>query len=176
MRTFLAIDLPEDASETVRAVQRRLGRETDLALSVPKECHLTLKFLGDITSRQVDDFTAALRAIRAAPFEIDLMSLGAFPDPRRPRVIWLGISESRALDELARAVDEATGSVVLDKPFRAHITLARVRGPAKRASPELFDIPIRACRFTVREFVLYQSTLTAGGAAHTPLRRFSLDS
>lgn len=99
----------------------------------PDNLHLTLKFLGEITEAQVSRATEAAHeaAQSAAPFAITLEGLGAFPSPRRPRVVWVGVSGGAdRLIALAGALDAAMQRRKFPRearPFEPHLTVARVR-------------------------------------------------
>jgi 2'-5' RNA ligase len=174
MRTFLAIDLPADGREIVRRLQQPFERAGGLELTKPEQCHLTLKFLGEADERLVESFAMALGEVRVERFELAFTSLGSFPNASRPRVIWLGLSELPALQRLAAAVDRATSAVPLDKPFRAHVTLARARERGARLDADLLAARVPPFEFQVGEFVLYQSVLGHAGPRYTALRRFEL--
>lgn len=174
MRTFLAIDLPDAAREIARRLQQPFERVGGLKLTEPEQCHLTLKFLGDIDAAVVESFARSLSEVRIEPFELAFTTLGAFPSASRPRVIWLGLSEPSALARLAAAVDRATSAVALDKPFRAHVTLGRARDRGERLDPELLTARVPPFAFPVGEFVLYQSVLGHAGPQYTALHRFAL--
>lgn len=130
-RAFVAVAVPplprvEALLETLR------GTGADLKVVDPRHLHLTLSFLGQVP----DDAPArAERALRAAtrgvaPFTLRLRGVGAFPNARRPRVVWAGLEGAGPLDEVAaraRAELEREDLPGDAKPFRAHLTLARAR-------------------------------------------------
>lgn len=101
----------------------------------PRLLHVTLAFLGEGDPSRRDDVLACLeRAARSTPpFALRAGRLGAFPDPARPRVLWLGVeSDGCALSALARRVRDALGEAGFwfdPKPFRPHVTLARLSAP-----------------------------------------------
>lgn len=174
MRAFLAIDLPEQGKKIVAQLQQPLRKLSGVKLTRPEQCHLTLKFLGEIDEPQAKSLRLALREIRQPPFRLSLTRLGAFPDTRRPRVIWLGVSDSTQLEALAQSVDRATSAIAQDKPFAAHLTLARIKDARGRLEPEVLGTLAPPYAFDVTEFVLYKSSLTHQGAVHEILERFAL--
>lgn len=99
----------------------------------PDNLHFTLKFLGEITSPQLAGVAAAAKdvAARAQGFRIALAGLGAFPSPRRPQVVWVGVTEGAdRLIALAADLEAALHRLKFPKevrPFRPHLTIARVR-------------------------------------------------
>jgi 2'-5' RNA ligase len=107
--------------------------------------------------------------------------LGGFPSLGRPRVLWVGIARGVAeIAALAAAVDRATAGLGFppeSRPFRGHLTVARVRSP--RGLPALVEA-VRAAgapdfgAWTVSEVVLYESRLRPTGAVHVPVSRHAL--
>jgi len=176
-RLFIAVELPEE-------VKKALGRlQIDLRGGrwVPRDqLHLTLAFLGNQEDALVGRLHEALTVLREAAFTLHLSSCGAFPDSRRPRVIWAGIQPEQRLKHLAMRVQDVVagcGVQLEERPFAPHITLARFKGPTDGVAVSGW---IRGASnavkqtMPVREFVLFESRLTAGGAIHTPLARFPL--
>jgi 2'-5' RNA ligase len=115
----------------------------------------------------------AARAIPLAHRE-----LGAFPNGRRPRVIWLGLTG--ALDQLSalqRELDSALVALGIPaevRPFRPHLTLGRVRDGAPPPAPETFAAAAAAVDATdapvpVASVRLVRSELGLGGARYTTL-------
>ncbi|HXQ94911.1 MAG TPA: RNA 2',3'-cyclic phosphodiesterase [Thermoplasmata archaeon] len=167
MRAFLSVDVPDP-------------RETPPGRS---PSHLTLKFLGEISVDAAERLAASVRAAVAPvpAFALELRGVGAFPDPERPRVVWAGIGDGAdELAELARRVEDAAAAVGLarePRPFLAHVTILRVRGPrdAERARAWLSGGPDRVFgRTEIRDVVLNSSELRREGAIHRELDRFPL--
>ncbi len=185
MRLFLAITLPE-------AMQSAIAREVAPARAAapavrwvrPELMHLTVKFLGE---RPEEDEARVARATRAAlaplpPFEVTVGGTGAFPNFRRPRVVWLGMHPPTPLAGLARRLDAALaplGVTPETRPFRAHVTLGRVADGVPRQQVAALERALRAVRATwplaIREVALMRSTLGAGGPHHDRLHHFALE-
>lgn len=174
IRTFVAIDLPEDVRADLVSVMSDLGREIRGVRWVrPEGLHLTLKFLGDIDEKTVPPLAGELDAVARGcrPLNLSVEGLGAFPDARRPRVIWAGLSGDLAvLGDLASRVDRVCTSFGVKpekRPFRAHITIGRLKVPTMvNLNKEL-----RNKGFLATEIVLYQSELFPTGARYTVLNR-----
>src|SRR5205823_11792895 len=112
LRAFLAIQLSDEMKRQIGSVQAELKREVSgsgrggravkickigkIGWTQPEVIHLTLKFLGDIQETQVEALREILHkaAAPARPFTLEARGLGAFPNPRAPRVIWLGLHGS----------------------------------------------------------------------------------
>ena len=180
MRTFIAVDLPAELRVELGRWQEKLRKSARGARWVrPEGIHLTLKFLGEISSAQVIEVSKILSTLpRIAPFEIHFKGFGFFPHARRPRVLWVGIEPCPTLEALAAQVDkslETVGFAREQRAFKPHLTLARFRVP--RPQPEIEKAistggPTVLGPITVREFFLFESILRSQGAAYRKLARF----
>lgn len=184
MRCFVAIDLPDDVRARVAAAQERLrdaAPRADVRWTAPASMHLTLRFLGEVLDvAPVETVLAAIGA-RHRPFEITAGGLGAFPGPSRPRILWAGITGGvRELGLLAADVERALeplGFAPEARPFRGHLTLARVRssrglrriGDLLRADAPAFG------SWTATDMVLYRSHPRPGGSVYEAMARAPLD-
>ncbi|HEX6599444.1 MAG TPA: RNA 2',3'-cyclic phosphodiesterase [Gemmatimonadaceae bacterium] len=135
MRLFLALELPPAVAEEIAAAAAPLrAAEPCLAWVPVHKLHLTLKFLGDADDGRVAALSEALDGIAAQhrPFEMTIGGAGAFPNFRRPRVVWMGVEGEPRLELLHHDVEiaaEQAGYELEGRPFRPHVTLARVRTP-----------------------------------------------
>ena len=144
-RIFVAVTLAPALLAAVGGVRSRLAEvDSGLRWVPPGNLHFTLKFLGGITPSQLTGVVAAAHevAARTQRFSITLAGLGAFPSARRPRVVWIGVSSGAGhLVALAEDLDVALRQMRVareDRPFRPHLTIARVRDAspaARRLSP-----------------------------------------
>lgn len=130
-RVFAAVMPP---AEVVAAMVERLeGLSLPGRLVPPANWHVTLRFVGKVPAVAYDRWLGEMdTAALPPPFRLTLTGLGAFPRPKRATVLWVGI-EGEGLSDLATAVDEAAEGAGLgreERPFRPHLTIARVRPPA----------------------------------------------
>ncbi|HYA03647.1 MAG TPA: RNA 2',3'-cyclic phosphodiesterase [Syntrophobacteria bacterium] len=184
IRSFIAIELPDEIRQALSQVQRHLkGSVTGVRWVQPEGIHLTLKFLGSILAEQVAAIAAAVgEVVRGEPpLALAMSGLGAFPNARRPRVIWVGIvGEVERLGRLQTRLESALEPLGLareERPFRPHLTLGRVRDP--RRPPDLTraleEITVSASSpFDVREILVYKSDLRPTGAIYTKLQHLPL--
>ena len=180
IRTFIAIELPDEIRHALAEVQKHLRRDVAGVRWVePGSIHLTLKFLGSIPAEQIQPIAAAAAQVVQGdpPLTLGLSGLGAFPNPRRPRVIWVGIEGDVArLGRLQTRLEEALGPLGFpreERGFRPHLTVGRVKDP--RRPPDLTrplaDVAVPRCNsFDVREILLYKSDLRPTGAIYTKLQ------
>jgi RNA 2',3'-cyclic 3'-phosphodiesterase len=133
VRLFLAINLDPVLRGGIHRAMEPL-REAAPSLSWIREplLHFTMKFLGEQDESLVPSLRDAMRAVAAThrEIELDLGGIGAFPNLRRPRVVWMGVAAEPRLELLHHDVEvacEQLGLPVEGRPFRPHLTLARVR-------------------------------------------------
>ena len=141
IRSFIAIELPDDLKLALTRLQEQLksGKSTSVKWVDPYNIHLTLKFLGNISTSIVDKIARALEeAVRGiSPFHLEVKGLGAFPSLKRVQVVWVGITgEVDRLSQLKQRIESGLadlGYVPESRPFTPHPTLARLRD---RATPD----------------------------------------
>lgn len=190
LRAFVALELPETATTALATVQRDLRaaaarRGLDLGTAVkwvdPKGIHLTLKFLGyvdeDLVPALMDAVTAA--AAGQAACRLQLSGVGAFPNPRQPRVVWAGmVGDVELVRGLQETVEEHLapfGFAPEGRPFSPHLTLARLRETAspaeRRAVAEVLGggPAVPRVTFLADRLSLMKSDLHPSGARYTPL-------
>lgn len=179
VRAFFAVDLAEAARRDAERVAQRL-RAAPGSGSVswvrPENYHATLRFLGSVPTEQLPELGERVRSETSglAPFALRLTRLRAFPSLRRPRVLALALEPAEPLAALAAAVERACvacGFAPERRPFRAHVTLGRVREGGAPAS----ELAIDSAPFSVGGFALFQSRLSPRGSVYTPLERFLLE-
>ncbi len=173
MRLFIAVPIPEDLRQSAAAFAKTLPQDA-VRLVKPENMHLTLKFLGEIDESKLSNVISALSGISFVCFVCTFKGIGAFPDEAHPKVVWIGVESNKRLEMLAslvaNAVHEFGGD---DKPFSAHLTLARVNATSDSFSP--FFNKTRAVElsgFPVSQFELIQSTLGPSGPTYSVLKVF----
>lgn len=181
-RTFICLDLPEGLRIQAETLQRKLAGLGDRIRWVnPRNLHLTLRFLGEISRVQVETVCLAVRcaASQVDAFPIHLSGTGCFPSPRRPKAFWIGVSDASNLIRLFETIDQELVSAGFPRevrPFSPHLTLGRVR--VDRSIPRLGEalgtVEFDAPPFLVGEVVVMKSDLSRSGAVYTPIARLSL--
>jgi 2'-5' RNA ligase len=183
MRTFIAIELPERVKKKIELAQAPLKKtKTFVSWVKPANIHVTLKFLGEVPEDKINDvFLATEKALEGTKkFTLSLKGMGAFPDFRRPRVIWIGAeSGEKELTFLAGRVEEEIEKIGFPKEnrkFSAHFTIGRVKSPKNIES--LMEL-VKSSDFStdeieVNEVVVMKSQLHPAGAIYTPLKKISL--
>jgi 2'-5' RNA ligase len=179
LRLFVAIEIPEDVRDVVEAAVAPWRERHPRAKWVPKQNqHVTLKFLGSTWPRLVGWVTETVGTVAAAsaPFESRAVSLGAFPSPRRARVLWAGLEDPDGrMGALAAALDGALAKEFdpEKRAFTAHLTVARFE-PAVPLGEDLTAAALGAERFAIDRLVLFRSHLRRPAPVYEPLREFPL--
>lgn len=179
IRTFIAIGIDQAILARLAELQQQLRQvAADVAWARPEGMHITLKFLGNVAEERIPAIAEALERVarQFTPFTIAVAGTGVFPNPRAPRVVWAGIREgSETLCVMAAAVDrelDALGFPREQRPFRAHLTLGRVKSPAHLAQlttalTQHANEPFGAMR--AGDMRLMRSELSPQGARYTAL-------
>jgi RNA 2',3'-cyclic 3'-phosphodiesterase len=176
LRAFVALELPAEVKTRLGALQTRLRPHVaGLRFVAADSLHLTLRFLGEVTPRQIESIAGELAGtvVSCPRATVALGGLGLFPERGAPRTLWVGLSLPPALLELQRACERAARAAGLQaetRPFTAHLTLGRWRERAPR--PTL--APQALGKAELARLVLYRSELRMTGAVHTPLQAFEL--
>jgi len=194
MRIFVALDLDKAIRERIERFMDGVREFVPDARWVrPESLHLTLKFVGEKPLDVVEEIKRGLAGIQSPRVEITYRGYGFFPTPRSARVFWIGIEAGPQLAKLAEAVDQATYAVGIpkeDRPFSPHLTLARGGRGSGAPARQPGDQPNRGFQrlqeklnalpqpqfgtMTTREFFLFQSQLSRGGARYTKIASFQL--
>ena len=183
-RTFIAIEMPVKVKDLIASHVERLKGFVSKGIKWvdPRTAHLTLAFLGNVPDTRLPTLPQIVDSVAAAspPIHLKTGPLGAFPNPRRPRVLWLGLDGdtqllSRMQGHLQDAL-EADGFPRERRAFNPHVTLGRARGKGAIPIPEavLNRLAEDTLALEVREIVLMSSVLTARGPIHTPIHRAPL--
>jgi 2'-5' RNA ligase len=183
IRAFLAIDPPEEILGEIGRIQGRLQRliRGELRWVRPEAIHLTLKFFGDIPESAVKTIAAVVgKAVAGVvPFFLSIGGVGVFPDQRRPRVLWLGMNgDVPRLLGFQQGLESELGRVGFpaeERPFRPHLTLARIKSSRGLAGLERAlekGEEYGAGEFTASGIGLIRSELTPQGAVYTKLKWF----
>jgi len=185
IRTFLAIEIPKEILDQFERLHYRLDRSMTgvVRWAKPGSIHLTLKFFGNITERDIRSIEDTLKgkASALAPIPIAVGTMGVFPNLSKPRVLWVGITtglrELTATQAEIEAVLEAAGFPREERAYRPHLTLGRMKADRKidgldKAIESNKDFA--AGSFTASEMILFRSDLKPTGTVYTALAKFKL--
>lgn len=176
LRLFIALELPEDHRHQLYALRDPTWKAR---WARPDQFHLTLRFLGFAEATLLPQLTQTLAQIEAPAFELTPKELVALPSPARPRVLAVAVDDHPTLQALQAEIERrvvALGFTPETRPFRPHITLARLK-QVSAATVRSFLQQHRGftlTSFPVRAFHLYESHLYPDRARYEILQRFPL--
>jgi 2'-5' RNA ligase len=174
MRAFVAVEIQDN---TILDAIAKIQSDFKIKATAvnKKNMHFTLLFLGEISDDTVASVKKALATISFQKIEVRFTHLGAFPNPRSPRVIWIGVDEqsSKQLVELASQVEKKLGPLGFkpDKPFKPHLTIFRVKNRMDDISGTIKRFnKVDLGKYTMTELKLKQSVLTPSGPVYSDLQ------
>ena len=180
MRLFVAIEISSEIRKRIDDFVKHIQPHLPNARFVrPEGLHITLKFLGNVADERRSAIEGALRQIKASHFEVSVRNIGFFPNPRSPRVLWVGIESGPELGTLATAADKELATIGFEREkrsFTPHVTLARFKEGGKTGNVSSV-LPASSPSFgtmTATEFHLYESKLSPKGASYFKLADFVL--
>lgn len=181
MRLFTGIAIPREVQASLERLISRLRPHGHLTWSPPYNLHITTKFIGEWPPERLDELNAALREVPVAgELPIAVRGLGWFPNPHHPRVFWAAVHVDERLARLSVDTDRRLTTLGIEaetKPFKPHLTLARIRTEVpltsiKEAVAALETVEFG--QFTAAEFHLYRSEPGPAGTIYTSLAQFPL--
>jgi 2'-5' RNA ligase len=188
IRSFIAIELPDEVRRVLAHLEAQLkkGRHSGAKWVDPYSIHLTLKFLGDIAADKIGDITRTIEKSSQGipPFHLEVKDLGVFPNFKRVRVVWVGMSgEVERLIQFQKRLESELvplGFAPESRPFTPHLTLARVREGGSPTEQQNFGQLIAdtkfetVCNFTADSISLMRSQLTSQGAIYSRISSIKL--
>lgn len=181
-RVFCAVELPQTARRLVLSHIAHLKEKVPHAKASwahDANLHLTLKFLGEIPTASVADFSKAVsRAVsQVQPFSIRFEHTGIFPAHGQSRVLWIGIKDpsTRLVELHARLEDESAqvGFAKEARPFHPHLTIARLRQAdnARALAAAHQQMEFDPLEIAVAELLVIRSELSSAGSKYTVVSR-----
>jgi 2'-5' RNA ligase len=182
IRAFIAFDIDSDlVLKRLSEIQKTLTNTgADLKLVEPKNIHVTMRFLGDISPANVDAIYEEMKKVTFKPFDIELKGLGAFPTSKYARVVWVGIQ--KGAHELKSVFDQLEprlqrlGFRPDPKGFSPHLTIARVKSGRNKAelARQIEEMANYECGMIKAEYLrLKKSVLTPKGPVYSTLKEVS---
>ena len=181
IRSFIAFDLDSElVLKRITAVQDLLAKSgADLKLVEPKNIHMTVRFLGNITPSMVEKIFQEMKKVQFAAFDVKIHGIGAFPNVHYPRVLWAGITEGA--DQLRNIFSQleprlrSIGFTPDKRGFSPHLTIARVKSGRNKAELAKFVTENVNYEFGIVRaecLRLKRSDLTPKGPIYSTLKEF----
>ena len=184
-RTFIGIDIGDAIRGSAVALQKELTKiSAGVKWTAPESMHITLLFLGEVDDRELHPVCKAVKAVAAgeAPFSLRVSGLGAFPNPRRPKVLWGGVTDgAEPLQRLYTALEEEMLELgcyrTEERGYTPHLTLGRINSPEDGVAL-VAELPKRMAwqggRVAVGEVIVYSSEMDRDGPVYTVMGRAPL--
>jgi len=183
LRTFIAIEIPariQDAIAQSTASLRNALPRTLVRWVAPQNVHLTLKFLGDVSSTNLEQLAGSIQVKAAShtTFSMSVGGLGAFPNPRRARVVWIGIEAPPVLESLRSGLEAAVaqlGYAPEGRLFSPHLTIGRLGQNLSASDNQFIRSALEAVKvgllgtLRVEAVHIFKSDLRPGGPIYTRL-------
>ena len=172
MRTFVAIEVNNNnVLNSIHQIQSELNIKAK-----PVELHnmhFTVQFLGEVSKEMLGKISDALNSIEFSTFSITFASIGVFPKPNSPRVIWIGVNDGiNELEKLAETIRSKLSHIGFspDKKFKPHVTIFRIKNKIECLSSELEKFSSYSFgKQEISEIKLKKSELTPNGPIYTDL-------
>ena len=184
IRAFIALPLPEEIRHEFEVIQQQLiESQAEVKWESSDKFHITLKFLGDVDSAKLallaNEVQNSLGSFHK--FDLSFLTLGAFPNSVKPRVVWIGTQQNEHVVRLQESVEQVCSSFGFtkeDRPFHAHITLGRVKGDRNldRLTAKLKSITFKPLIARCTEVHIMRSELRPSGSVYTLLNSIPLAS
>ncbi|MBP6021187.1 MAG: RNA 2',3'-cyclic phosphodiesterase [Candidatus Methanomethylophilaceae archaeon] len=178
VRTFVSIPVP--ATEGVLRVSEDLRRTAGVRVTPADKLHLTLCFIGDVDEKLIPEVgrcvTASVRGM--GPGELTLKDVGVFPDIRKPRVVWIGVSTDMPLKDVADRLGAELDAKNISrdgKPFKPHVTVGRIPDNADLRTVTDRYRGVELGSFGCSSVKIMKSELLPSGAKHTVLNSVVLE-
>ena len=179
MRCFVAVKLPIEIKDYLFDLQKKIRSENAKINFVHKKnLHLTLKFLGELNEKEVEEVKRILRKVKFKKFEVYLDEVGVFPNEGYIRVVWVGLKPVRKVFELQQKIDSELLTIFSkDEKFSAHLTIGRVKFIKNTESflEVLKNLEVKNKSFLVDKSYLIESELRKEGPKYSDLDVFELN-
>ncbi|MBU1204729.1 MAG: RNA 2',3'-cyclic phosphodiesterase [Nanoarchaeota archaeon] len=176
MRVFIAVEMPKEIKEILLDAQNQINTEK-AKIKPAKAFHLTLKFLGEVEEKKIEEIKSTLNEIKFKKISTTLTEIGVFPNESYIRVVWAGLEDSEGkIKKLQQEIDSKIEKLGFKKDtrFHPHVTLARVKfvEDKQKFIKDLKEIKIEKKSFQITEFKLIKSILTLESPVYEDLAVF----
>lgn len=174
-RLFVAVSLSKEVRDRLGILQSGIAK----VRWIPNEnLHLTVRFIGEVSTLDAEDIIEALGQVRISPFKVRLGELGSFSSGNQVRSLWVGLQETSGLKKLKYSVDRRLTDAGVgpdSRKYIPHITLGRV-GSRLSNLDQFFNWGslVSYPAIKVDKFILLQSRLSRSGAKYIPIQAYSL--
>ncbi|HPY75339.1 MAG TPA: RNA 2',3'-cyclic phosphodiesterase [Planctomycetota bacterium] len=185
IRTFIAFPISQEIKDHLSCISKEINLGNKIRWVSPNSMHVTMKFLGDVEEDIIEYIEKDMVQIayKYRPCQVEIASLGVFPNMKAPTVLWAGMQGNlqtlQCIYKDLQITMEEYGIPPEKRNFSPHITLTRF---PKSYTPQKIFIDYLEKNKTrsfgkleCKELILYKSELRPTGAIYTPLSRASLN-
>lgn len=182
-RTFFAVQVSYETSRLLKQISAQFPEFSQaIKLANPENPHITLKFLGETRTGDIDEIDLLLKKAfsETEAFSFLCEGTGCFPNPRRPAVLWLGITEGlknlQFIHNLLESNLEKFDYARDNRKFKPHLTYGRVKKHIKtiKSLQNFLNLEYKPIVNKVNEIIWFESLLTPQGAVHKPIGKYKL--
>lgn len=184
-RTFIGIDIGDAIRTSAVALQKDLAKTgAEVKWVSPESMHVTLLFLGEVDDRELHAVCKEVKSAAATepPFTLRVSGVGAFPTPRRPKILWAGVTDgAELLQRLYTALEDRMLDLgcyrTEERGYTPHLTLGRVKSDADgfAVAGELQKrLAWDGGRVAVDEVLVFSSQMDRTGPVYTVIGRAPL--
>ena len=181
IRTFIAIKItPEKKLNELTTEFKRSLKMEEIRWVDTQNLHLTLRFLGETSSRQISDVVQLLESVsdHFEPFKFNLRGTGFFKSKGQPKVLHFGVDDDSYLKELVKEIEQGLAGIGFrteEKEFRPHLTMGRMKYISDKTAFQALvkkfgNYQIQEVEAT--EVIFYQSILGSVGPTYIPIKTF----
>ncbi len=163
MRSFIAIDLTPEIKTAIADIQNKLKNLFKASWTNPTNLHITMKFLGNINEKEKEEIVDMISSINQKQFTAKIANLDAFPSRTKAKILFFQVESSYLLEiyDFLQNNLKRTKLAIDDKPFKSHITIARIKKPLN-IEKFIKEIKLESS-FRADEITLFESVLTPQG-------------
>ena len=175
IRAFLAVEISDKAIKEITNLQEALTKKLKFIGKTiePENLHVTLKFFGEITQKEIDEIDEILKKVEFPEIKAKLGKVGAFTYNNQPRIIWVKIEGN--LTKIQKIIDKQLEPLFkLEERFMSHLTIARVKyvKDTKYALEYIKNLKLPKTEFEIKSIKLLSSKLTPIGPVYTTLKEY----
>ena len=180
MRTLIAIDFPSEVLGEITRIQEIIGKNIKFngKVTESENLHLTLKFLGEIEPKKVEEVKKKLEEIKIKKFEARLADIGSFSVRGKPRIVWVKV-EGEGIWKLQSLIDNLMREIGFkeEERFMSHVTLARVKYVKDKIKfiDYIKCLKAKGLKFSVDGFKLVKSELRKTGPVYSVIQEYKFE-
>ena len=178
-RLFISLNLPVDIIEQIILIRDEIWGDKNLKWEPKEKLHLTIKFIGDVSSQIIDDISNELAFIENySSIKCEIKNFGFFYRDNKPKILWVGLETDVFLKRLIKELNDRLNkfSIPIEKrKFNPHITLLRIKNdPGNNFVNNFKNFTFKPILFKANSISLYKSILHPEGSIYSEIKNYKL--